>query len=197
MKNFLPLFLFLISSSLTPGPNNLLVLNSGLNFGIKKSLPHFLGICLGFPMMVLILALGFGAIFIKYEWIRQSLKIVGSLYMLFLAWQIFKSSSDNTNGLHAAKPFSFLQAIIFQWVNPKAWLMGVGAISLFSLSPNYFNNAITISGLFLLTIFPCVGIWLVFGAILQNVLKNKKHQRIFNTLMAISLVASILLIFKQ
>jgi len=170
-----------------------MILNSGLKFGIQKSLPHYLGICLGFPLMVLIVALGFGEIFQKYLWLKHILKIIGSAYMLYLAWQILFASS-NPKASHAVKPLSFLQAVMFQWANPKAWLMAIGAISVFTAVANYIYNALVISGLFLLMCLPCIGVWLVFGASLRKILKNEKHQRWFNIVMATCLVASIAMI---
>lgn len=169
-------------------------MNSGLNFGVRKSLPHYLGICFGFPVMVLIVALGLGEIFQKYLWVKPILKIIGSAYMLYLAWHILFALADPKNS-RTAKPFSFLQAVMFQWVNPKAWLMAIGAISVFTITTNYMNNAIVISIAFFLLCLPCVGIWLVFGASLRKILKNEKHQRWFNIAMAICLVASIVMIF--
>ena len=193
MSYLLPLILFCLSTTLTPGPNNFMILNSGLKFGIQKSLPHYLGICLGFPLMVLIVALGFGEIFQKYLWLKHILKIIGSAYMLYLAWQILFASS-NPKASHAVKPLSFLQAVMFQWANPKAWLMAIGAISVFTAVANYIYNALVISGLFLLMCLPCIGVWLVFGASLRKILKNEKHQRWFNIVMATCLVASIAMI---
>jgi len=196
MKELLPIILFMCANSITPGPNNLMLMNSGLNFGIKRSLPHYFGICLGFSAMALIIALGFGAIFLEYAWIKQILKILGAGYMLYLAWQIaFAALKVNANAV--AKPLSFLQAVLFQWVNPKAWLMSIGAISIFSITANYLNNAIAISTLFLLIGLPCIGAWLLFGASLQKFLKQEKHRRWFNITMAICLAASVAMIFFE
>lgn len=190
MGDLIPVLMFSIAATLTPGPNNFMMLNSGLNFGLKRSLPHYLGICLGFPIMVLMVTLGFGAIFLKYVWLKQLLKIVGSAYILYLAWCIVSTLAEPKEGARA-KPFSFLQAIIFQWVNPKAWMMAIGAISIFSTTENHFGNAISISAMFFLACAPCLGLWLVGGTFLQKILKNAKHQRWFNLAMAICLVASI------
>lgn len=193
MDEILPMLLFGCASALTPGPNNFMMLNSGLNFGIKKSMPHYLGICLGFPLMVIVVAAGFGTLFLKYSWIKQVLKVVGSAYILYLAWCIASSLSKPKDETRA-KPFSFLQACIFQWVNPKAWLMITCAISLFSPSENQFTDALMLSFLFFVTCLPCLGVWLVGGTFLQKILKNEKQQKIFNLLMALCLVASIWMI---
>lgn len=194
MKNLIPLLLFTFSSSFTPGPNNFMIMNSGLNFGIKRSMPHYWGICLGFPVMFLIVALGLGAVFTKYSWVKECLKILGSIYMLYLAWQILTSNKKATM-THAPKPLNFLQVVLFQWINPKAWLMGIGAISIFTLSNNYIDNAILISAIYMLMCLPCVGAWLVFGTALQHILKKDSHRAWFNIIMAIALVASIGMIF--
>ena len=196
MHEIIPILLFTISTTLTPGPNNFMIMNSGMNFGLKKSLPHYLGICLGFPVMVLIVALGLGAVFIKYAWIKEVLKIVGSIYILYLAWQILTSHSK-TKQSHTAKPLNFLQATLFQWVNPKAWLMAVGAISIFTLASSYFLNAVFISAFFLVICLPCIGVWLLFGKVLQKILKKDSHRVIFNIAMAIALVASIVMMFFE
>jgi threonine/homoserine/homoserine lactone efflux protein len=196
MDELISMLLFAISTSFTPGPNNFMLLNSGLHFGIRRSLPHFFGICCGFPLMVLTVAMGFGIIFLKYAWIKHLLKIIGSVYMIYLAWHIL-TSQNKVKIKDSAKPFSFLQALLFQWVNPKGWLMAVGALSIFTLTADYFNNALAISTIFLLTLIPCGITWLVFGTFLQNILTEHKHKKWFNTTMAAALLASIALIFVE
>jgi threonine/homoserine/homoserine lactone efflux protein len=192
MTDLLPIVLFSAANGLTPGPNNFMIMNSGLNFGLKRSMPHFWGVCLGFPLMVLLVALGMGAIFLKYAWLKDVLKIVGSAYMLYLAWCIVSAISKPKEG--HAQPLSFLQAFIFQWVNPKAWMMAIGAISIFSIAENHWHNALAISTVFLLTCLPCLSVWLLGGTYLQRVLKNERQQKWFNIGMAVCLVASIAMI---
>lgn len=196
MNDLIPFLLFAVSSAFTPGPNNFMLLNSGLHFGVKKSLPHFWGVCLGFPAMVLLVAVGLGAVFVEFEWVKQALKIIGSIYMLYLAYQIIRTPKKNKPD-HAKKPLRFMQACLFQWVNPKAWLMGVGAISIFTLSDNYLTNAMLISGIYIITCAPCSGAWLVFGSEMQRFLKTEKHRRWFNIAMAVCLVASIAMIYVE
>lgn len=169
-------------------------MNSGLHFGIKKSIPHYLGICFGFPAMVLMVALGLGTIFVEYSWIKSILKVLGSAYMLYLAFLILRSNAKSSLG-YTMKPLNFIQAVLFQWINPKAWLMAIGAISIFSITNDYFYNAFTISMVFLIMCLPCIGIWLLFGKYLQTILKKDSHRLWFNILMAMCLVASIVMIF--
>ncbi len=196
MNDFFPLLLFSVSTTFTPGPNNIMIMNSGMNFGLRRSFPHYLGICFGFPAMVLMVALGLGAVFIKYAWIKYVLKIMGSLYMLYLAWQILRSSSEVDLG-NVRKPLNFLQAAMFQWVNPKAWLMAISTISIFTISNNYFNNAAIISVVYFLMCIPCIGAWLIFGKFLQRILKKDSHRVWFNILMALALVGSIGMILLE
>jgi threonine/homoserine/homoserine lactone efflux protein len=171
-----------------------MLLNSGLHHGVQKSMPHFLGVCLGFPLMVLLVALGFGTVFTQYGWIKEVLKIAGSVYMLYLAWQIY-GSDNRSSSAYNVKRIGFIQAVLFQWVNPKAWLMAISAISIFTVSQNYFYNALLLSMIFLMVCLPCSVAWLVFGAALQRILKQVKHRRIFNAVMAAGLVLSIALIW--
>lgn len=194
MNELIPFLLFAISATITPGPNNIMLMNSGLNFGLQKSLPHYLGICFGFPTMILLVALGFSAIFTEFAWIKDVLKIVGSIYMLYLAWQILITSTK-PDLLQVRKPFSFLQAVLFQWINPKAWLIAASTISIFTLVTNYFRNAIMIGFAYFCIGVPCVGAWLLFGKFMQQILKTDRHRVWFNVLMALALVSSILMIW--
>jgi threonine/homoserine/homoserine lactone efflux protein len=116
--------------------------------------------------------------------------------MLYLAFQVLTASTDPKAAVKA-KPLNFLQATMFQWVNPKAWLMLIGAISIFSIHPNYYNNALAISALYFLVLLPSLSVWLVFGAVLKKILKEERHRRWFNIIMAICLVASIGLMVRD
>lgn len=196
MDKLIPLLLFAFSTTLTPGPNNFMIMNSGLNFGIKPSLGHYFGIALGFPIMLLMVALGLGVVFVKFLWIKQVLQVVGSIYMLYLAWKILRSHSKS-NSVSLSKPLTFFQAFLFQWVNPKAWIMAVGTISIFTLNNNYFLNAFLLCLITFLVCIPATAVWLLFGKILQRILKNDKQRAWFNLGMAITLVASIALIFIE
>jgi len=170
---------------------------SGINFGIKKSIPHFLGICLGFPIMVLAVGLGLGAIFIKFPSFQHAIKIIGIIYMLYLSWKV-ATAHTNIENKKKTKPLSFIQAALFQWVNPKAWVMAVAAISAYSsLSSNIFYEALIIAIIFFLACFPCIGVWLFFGATLKKKLKNPKIERLLNYSMGGLLFLSILLIFFE
>lgn len=192
MELFIAAFVFAVSTTVTPGPNNIMIMTSGLNHGIGKSLPHFLGICLGFPAMVAAIGFGLSTIFTKFPQIHLVIKILGVSYLLYLAWKIATTDTKTTNS-EQSKPLTFLQAAVFQWVNPKAWVMAIGAIAAFTtINGEHSLQVLTIVLSFFLASFPCVGLWLFFGLSLKKLLKNPKQQTIFNITMAVLLVLSII-----
>ena len=119
--------LFAISASVTPGPNNIMVMSAGANFGIRKSLPLLMGICVGFTLMLLLVGLGFGQLFTLFPGLHFAIKCIGTLYLLYLAWLIARSAGEVT-GDASARPLGFLKGALFQWVNAKAWVVATGAI---------------------------------------------------------------------
>lgn len=192
MELFLAILFFAFSTTVTPGPNNVMIMSSGMNYGIKASLPHWLGICLGFPLMVLLVGLGFGVVFERYPHLHQLIKVLGVVYLLWLAWRI-ASAEPKAIEQGKSKPLSFIQAALFQWVNAKAWVMASGAVAAFTtVGGSYWFEILSITLAFLLVAFPCVGIWLVFGAALRTVLTKAVFQRIFNVVMASILIISVL-----
>ena len=191
MELFLAVLFFAFSTTITPGPNNVMIMSSGVNYGIKASLPHWLGICLGFPLMVLLVGLGFGVVFERYPHLHQLIKVLGVAYLIWLAWRI-ASAEPKAIEQGKSKPFSFIQAALFQWVNGKAWVMASGAVAAFTtVGGVYWLEVSVITAAFLLVAFPCVGLWLVFGAALRTVLTKALFQRIFNICMAIILLLSV------
>lgn len=191
MDLLLAVLFFAFSTTITPGPNNVMIMSSGVNYGIKASLPHWLGICLGFPLMVLLVGLGFGVVFERYPHLHQLIKVLGVAYLLWLAWRI-ASAEPKAIEQGKSKPFSFMQAALFQWINGKAWVMASGAIAAFTtVGGVYWLEVSIITAAFLLVAFPCVGVWLVFGAVLRKVLTKALFQRLFNITMAIILVLSV------
>lgn len=197
MDLFLAVLFFAFSTTITPGPNNVMIMSSGVNYGIKQSVPHWLGICLGFPLMVLLVGLGFGVIFDRYPHLHQLIKILGTAYLIWLAWRI-ASARPETIATGKSKPFSFIQAALFQWVNGKAWVMASGAVAAFtSVTGVYWYQVFMITLAFLLVAFPCVGVWLVFGAGLRKVLTQPLFQRIFNIFMGCILLLSVLPVIME
>jgi len=187
---FVALVTFAFVSSITPGPNNLMLLASGVNFGFRRTIPHMLGIGVGFSFMIVVIGLGLGKLFELYPVIYAMLRAVGGLYMLWLAWKIANSGPVG-EGRSAGKPFSFIQAALFQWVNPKAWFMGVTAIATYTVPGNYVWSVLLVGFAFGAVNLPSVSTWALFGTALRHVLNDQRVLRVFNVTMAVLLVASL------
>jgi len=166
-----------------------------VNFGYKKTLPHILGITFGFPVMIVLIGLGLGSVFKSFPVIHHILKYIGATYLLYLAWKIATFSSLNNNG-DRNKPFTFWQAVIFQWVNPKAWVIAVGAISAFtSVGSEVFSEVLLIAFVFCIVCFPCVSLWAFLGTNIKRLLTTDFYRKVFNISMAFLLVISLLPVF--
>ena len=190
-----PLITFCFSTSITPGPNVIMVTASGATYGFRPTLPHLLGIALGFPVMVLAVGLGLGAVFQSAPALHDGLKVVGSAYLLYLAWRIATAERPR-EGKAGGRPLTFLQAAAFQWVNPKAWVIGVSAVSAFStleLSP--LANAAIIALVFGAMAFPCSAVWAGFGTAIGRLLTSPRALRGFNLAMGALTALSVVLIF--
>lgn len=182
---------FALVTSITPGPNNMMLLASGVNFGIRRSLPHMLGISLGFMLLVIAVGMGLGQVFERLPVLHEVLRYGGAAYLLYLAWKIAQAGAPQGRDTPAAKPFTFLQAAAFQWVNPKAWIMAISAITTYTPHEGFFTNVLLIAALFALVNCPSVGLWTVAGSLLRNWLDNPRALRTFNIAMALLLVASL------
>ena len=190
LEVLLPLILFVFSTSITPGPNNLMIMSSGLNFGVGRSLPHLLGICLGFPAMIIAIGLGLGALFSQFPILHEIIRWVGIAYLLYLAWVI--ANTREVGSAEGKKPFTFLQAVAFQWVNPKGWIMAVGALAAFTTPDGaMLLESGRIALTFILIGGPCIIIWMLFGVGLKQLLKDPRHLRAFNITMGLLLAASV------
>jgi len=181
---------FAFVTSITPGPNNVMVLASGVNFGFRKTVPHIAGISLGFMVLVLAVGFGCGGLFEAYPVLYTILRYAGAAYLLYLAWGIARSGPMST-GETSGRPMSFLQAAAFQWINPKAWVMAVGAITAYVPHENFFINVIVIAAVFAVVNAPSVSSWAMFGVVLRRYLSDPKAVRVFNAVMALLLVASL------
>jgi len=165
---------------------------TGLNFGVRRGIPHLLGICIGFPVMLALIGLGFGTLFQLYPLLHEIIRIIGIVYLLYLAWKI-ANSSGGVSEVTQSKPINFWQSAAFQWINPKAWIMGSSALAAYTTLDDNFSVQVTIICItFMIITFPCAGVWLVFGAGLQKFLRDPAHLKLFNIAMALLLVGSIL-----
>jgi threonine/homoserine/homoserine lactone efflux protein len=185
-----PLALFALVSSITPGPNNVMLASSGLNFGFRRSVPHLLGVNLGFTLMIFLVGVGLGSVFQQTPALYTVLKYAGAAYLLFLAWKI-ANSGPLDEGEARGKPFTFLQAAAFQWVNPKAWVMAVGVVATYTPQNGFFANLVIATLVCGIVNLPSIGIWVTFGTALRRVLHRPAAIRAFNVGMALLLVASL------
>jgi threonine/homoserine/homoserine lactone efflux protein len=191
MDILLPYIGYCIAMSGTPGPNNIMVMASGVNYGYRRTLPHIFGVNIGFSLMLAIMALGLGTVFLAAPALQTALKIAGIGYMLWLAWKI-ASASGVGEGKASGKPLTFLEGAAFQWVNMKAWFMVMGAISVYApagYSP--VEKALYLGGIMLIAGSPPTHIWTLFGVGIRRFLENPKALRAFNVTMALLLVLSL------
>jgi len=169
-----------------------MMMSSGLNHGLRASIPHLLGICFGVPTMILGVGLGLGYVFERFPYVHQVIQVIGIVYLIYLAWLIANAAPGKMSA-ERTKPLSFMQAALFQWVNPKAWIMGTSAIAAYTTVGSDINlQIVIIAGFFFLVTFPSVAVWLVFGAALKKVLSDPRHLRLFNISMALLLIASVI-----
>jgi threonine/homoserine/homoserine lactone efflux protein len=164
---------------------------SGTNFGVRRTIPHMLGVGLGFTFMFFAVGVGVASIFDLWPTAFILLKIVGAAYMLWLAWKIAHASSPSSAGA-SEKPFTFWQAAGFQWFNPKAWTMAVTGIALY-VPDRDMMSVLWVALIFGLVNLPSVSIWTFLGQALRQWLKNPRYLRLFNWGMALLLVASLLM----
>jgi len=181
------LLTFVAIAAFTPGPNNLMIMASGVNYGVRASLPHFFGICFGVPTMLLVAGGGLGFFFQRYPMLHTSIQLAGVAYLLYLAWLIANSAPSRLEA-EKRKPLSFFQAALFQWINPKTWMMGTSAISAFTIvDTNVTSQILVVISVFFLMTFPAAGVWLIFGVHLKKLLAKPRHQQIFNVVMGLCL----------
>lgn len=187
----LSLVLFCFVASITPGPNNLMLMSSGLTFGLRRTMPHLAGVTLGFMLMVALVGLGINALFATFPWLDTFLKIASILYLLWLAYKIASSGAVQASGRDRSAPLTFLQAAAFQWVNPKAWMMAVTAVAVYVSTAQFAFDLSVVTLIFGLINLPCICIWASFGTLLRRVVDNSKLMHAINIGMALALVASL------
>ncbi len=185
----IPLVTFVFVASITPGPNNLMLLASGANFGFQRSFPHMLGVSLGHAFMVFLVGIGLAQIFEIYPVLKTVLKVISVAYLLYLAWRIANASAPEERESEG-RPFTFMQAAAFQWVNPKGWAAALTAVTVYA--PNQqLAVVVTVAIIFCLMNLLSVTVWTVLGQQMQRFLTSKKRLRVFNIGMALLLVGSL------
>ena len=192
---FLALAAFALVSSLTPGPNNLMLMASGTNFGFARTVPHMLGVSIGFVFMVILVGLGLVGIFKAFPVTYVILKWVSVVYLLYLAWKIANAGAlvvkDGEPATTQAKPFRFYQAVLFQWVNPKALTMALTAVTVYAPPQKPLLGLVTVAVIFGAINLPSVGLWALLGVQMRRFLDEPGKMRAFNITAALLLVATL------
>lgn len=191
VEYYLAVMTFAFVGSITPGPNNIMLMASGLNHGVRKSIPHFLGISVGFPMMVAAVGAGMGAAFSLFPHLHRVITFVGVTYLLYLAWKIANAGNPKAASKTKA-PLTFLQAASFQWVNPKAWVIAVGAIGAFTIPGQLVQSTSFIVLSYFVIGSISMSIWLILGQRLQLLLRSDRSIHYFNVAMGVLLVMSVI-----
>jgi len=188
---------FMASMGITPGPNNILVASSGVNFGFRATIPHILGITVGYPLMLFIVGIGLAKIFIAVPLIHTILKYISIAYLLYLAYRITLASAMG-EARSQPRPMTFLQAAAFQWVNGKAWVIALGAVTTYTMVNQTLPlQIIALTAISFVITLGSVSCWTFFGAFMRRYLHTVRRRRHFNYTMAALLVLSILLVLWE
>ena len=190
LSTFLALLTYAFVTSVTPGPNNMMLFASGVNFGFRRTIPHMLGIGGGFFVLLLAIGFGLGAVLDASPQLHTALKFAGGAYLLFIAWKIAASRSIG-EGASGARPMTFLQAAAFQWVNPKAWVIGVGGMATYTSPAAYTSSVMLVGTAFALVNLPSVSVWAAFGSALREWLSVPPRLKWFNITMGALLALSL------
>ena len=181
----------------TPGPNNIMLLSSGLTYGFRPTIPHIVGITVGFAFMVAAVGLGLGTIFIAYPVLQTILKYVGAAYLIYLAWQIGTAELSAPEQDRKRGPMTFWGAAMFQWVNAKGWVMVIGTITAYAAIAAFPWNIVIQFGISLILGAVSCSVWALFGTALRPVLTSRAAVRAFNVVMALLLLASLYPVFAD
>lgn len=185
------LALFALVASITPGPSNFMLLTSGANFGFRRTLPQVFGITVGFSALLLGVGLGLGALLTAYPPLYLALKVAGSLYLLYLAWRIAMSRALSAEARAVARPMTFLESAIFQWINPKGWVVAMTVMAIYVDQARPFLSVAHVILIFAIVNLPSVSTWAGFGVVLRQWLADPKRLKWFNIAMGVLLVATL------
>lgn len=192
-EHALAFVLFAVVASVTPGPSNVILAAAGASVGVRRGLPCLFGVGLGMGLMMFLVAFGFGSLVLGNPTILAGLKVVGAVFLLWLAWKI--ATAGTARAATLGDVVGFWQAAAFQWVNPKSWLICAGAAATYLRgdAAGALAQSLWFAGLFVLVAVPSCGVWLVFGAAVQRILRTERAARRFNVAMGALLAASIVL----
>ncbi|MDD2879439.1 MAG: LysE family translocator [Rhodoferax sp.] len=189
----LPVSLFAVVTSASPGPVNIVAASSGVLFGLRRSWRQVLGASLGFALLLLMLGYGAGTLLARWETLQSALRWVGSIFLLYLAWQIYKAPAPGEQGQRMTQPPRFRDGLLAQWVNPKAWIVAATGVSSYTLpGTHYLASVWLLAGVFFMVCLPSIGAWAAFGTAARHLLTYAPALRWFNRSMALMLLASVL-----
>lgn len=191
VDTFYSLVIFALVSSVTPGPNNFMLLSSGVNFGFRRTIPHMLGIAGGFFSLLVGVGLGLGTLLKAFPVMELGLKIAGGSYLLYLAYKT-ATSRKMAQVEGASQPMSFMAAAMFQWVNPKAWVMAITAMAIFTNGNAPYASVAIVAVVFTAVNLPSVSIWTGFGTSLRRWLADPVRLKWFNIAMGLALALTII-----
>ncbi|OSM95280.1 alcohol dehydrogenase [Lonsdalea britannica] len=194
---FLSMLGFLWVAAITPGPNNMLLTASAANFGFLRSMSLMVGIMIGMQSVLLLVALGLGSLILLYPSLHLALKILGSVYLLWLAFKIASARYEELDTQTAPpRPMPLYQGGLLQFLNPKAWLMALGAVAGFSLSGGEYVGSVIAISIAMFSVNLVAGIvWLGFGTVIGKMLRSRRAWRIFNLFMGLLTAACVLMIW--
>ena len=192
--------IFAFVMSVTPGPNNIMLLASGAQFGYQRTLPHIVGILMGIASLLALVLLGFGVLFERYPALYDVLKIIGGVYLFWLAWKVATASTDpislDAKG-NKTKPMSLLNALLFQFANPKAWAMTIGSVSSFAIAgEHYIESGLWIMVCFAITGFIAISLWAYLGENIAKWLTTVKRKKRFNYTMGLMTAGTLFFILN-
>lgn len=199
----LTISLFALVMSATPGPNNMMLLASGAQFGYRRTLPHIFGVVLGIALLLSSVLVGLGMLFSLYPLLYKVLNLLGSTYLLYLAWKITTAATDDSafaqqNESNNNSPMSIFSAVLFQFINPKAWAMTIGSVSTFTLvGEQYVASGLCIMGAFAIVGFFSISLWVCLGVAIHQLLTTRIRKRNFNWLMGAMTVSTLLLMLAD
>jgi threonine/homoserine/homoserine lactone efflux protein len=183
--------IFAIAALFTPGPNNVMLMTSGLNFGLRRTLPHAAGVTVGYAFLVAVIGLGLGAVFQAWPVLQTVLKYAGCAYLIYLAVAIARAQPAEMSERAQGQPLTFLGAALFQWINVKGWVIAIGTITAYAAIGQYPWNILTLAALLLALGSASSMTWVLLGTFLQPIVRSPQAVRIFNLVMAALLLASL------
>lgn len=189
-----PVAWYVFVMTATPGPNNAMLTASGMNFGLKRTWPHIIGIAVGFPILLLLSGLGLGAVFVAWPEARIGLAVFGTCYLIYLAWRIANAAAPTAT--EGARPLRFIEAFGFQFMNPKGWVMALTAATMIPPMEGAATEALVLGAIAFAIAWPCLVVWTLFGVGIARLFQRPKVRRIINWTLAALLIATIPFMFR-